>query len=122
MEDAMASPQSEVRALIDNQFGAIRTKDIERLMSLYSPEVIYFDVVPPLQYAGAAALRGRFSEWFDGYEGSLGMDARDLKILAGADIAVAHWLSRVTGTLKKDARWDPGSVRPVAANGRITGG
>jgi hypothetical protein len=37
MEDAMASPQTEVSAL----------KDIDRLMSLYSPDIVYFDVVPP---------------------------------------------------------------------------
>jgi ketosteroid isomerase-like protein len=96
----MPSTQSDVRTLIDNQSEAIRTKDVDRLMSLYSPDVVYFDVVPPLQYAGAAALRGRFLQWFDGYSGSLGMDIRDLNILASGDIAVAHWLSRVSGTLK----------------------
>ena len=100
MEDRMASTQSDVRTLFDNQFAAIRTKDIDRLMSLYSPDIIYFDVVPPLQYVGAAALRERFSQWFDGYKGSLGMESRDLNISASGDLAVAHWLSRVRGTLK----------------------
>jgi uncharacterized protein (TIGR02246 family) len=96
----MASTRSEVRSLLENQSEAIRTKDIDRLMSLYSPDVVYFDVVPPLQYAGAAALRGRFLQWFDGYKGSLGMEMRELNILASGDMAVAHWLSRVSGTLK----------------------
>jgi ketosteroid isomerase-like protein len=97
----MASTQSEVRSLLENQSEAIRTKDIDRLMSLYSPDVVYFDLVPPLEYyAGAAALRGRFLQWFDGYKGSLGMETRDLHILASGDMAVAHWLSRVSGTLK----------------------
>jgi ketosteroid isomerase-like protein len=100
MEDAMASTESEIQALLDNQFEAIRSKDLDRLMSFYSPDVIYFDVVPPLQFAGADALRGRFSEWFEGYQGSLRMDARDLRISVGADMAVANWLSRVSGTLK----------------------
>jgi len=96
----MASTQSEVRSLFERQFEAIRIKDIDRLMAFYSPDVVYFDVVPPLQFAGAAALRGRFSEWFDGYTGPLGMDTRDMHILTSGDIAVAHWLSRVRGTLK----------------------
>jgi ketosteroid isomerase-like protein len=100
MEDAMASTQSEVTALLDNQSAAIRSKNIDRLMSVYSPDIIYFDVVPPLQYAGAAALRGRFLQWFDGYKGSLGMEIRELNISVSGDIAVAHWLSRVGGTLK----------------------
>jgi ketosteroid isomerase-like protein len=96
----MASTESEVRSLLGNQSEAIRIKDLDRLMSLYSPDVLYFDVVPPLQYAGAAALRGRFSQWFDGYKGGLRMEIRDLNILTGGNIAVAHWLSRVSGTLK----------------------
>lgn len=96
----MASTESEVRALLDSQSEAMRTKDIDRLMSVYSPDIIYFDTVPPLQYAGAAALRGRFLQWFDGWKGSLGMEIRDRKIVASGDIAVAHWLSRASGTLK----------------------
>ena len=43
-------------------------KDIDWLMSHYSPDIIYFDLVPPLQYVGAVALRDRFLEWFDGYK------------------------------------------------------
>jgi uncharacterized protein (TIGR02246 family) len=96
----MASTESEVKALLDNQAEAIRNKDLDRLMSLYAPDVIYFDVVPPLQYAGSAALRGRFQQWFDGYTGALRVDMRDLKIVASGDIAIAYWFSRVTGTLK----------------------
>lgn len=96
----MASTQAEVRALIDSQLAAIRTKDISRLMSLYSEDIVYFDVVPPLQYVGSAALRGRFLRWFDGFEGPIRMDTRDLSISTGGNLAVAHWLSRASGTLK----------------------
>jgi ketosteroid isomerase-like protein len=52
MEDAMASPQTEVSASLDSWSEAIRSKDIDRLMSLYSPDIVYFDVVPPLQFGG----------------------------------------------------------------------
>ena len=96
----MDSTQSEVRVLLDNQSAAMRSKDIDRLIALYSPDIVYFDVVSPLQYAGAAALRRRFLQWFDGWKGSIGMEIRDLNILASGDIAVAHWLSRASGTLK----------------------
>ncbi len=65
----MDSTQSEVRALLDSQSEAMSTKDIDRLMSLYSADIVYFDTVPPLQYAGSAALRGRFLQWFDGWKG-----------------------------------------------------
>jgi ketosteroid isomerase-like protein len=53
----MTSTQSQITALLESQAGAMRAKDIDRLMSLYSPDIVYFDVVPPLQYVGSAALR-----------------------------------------------------------------
>ena len=96
----MASTESEVRALFDSRSEAIRLKDIDRLMSLYSPDVVYFDLVPPLQYAGSAALRDRFLDWFGRWESSIGQELRDLNILASGDIAAAHMLIRASGTLK----------------------
>jgi ketosteroid isomerase-like protein len=95
----MASTQSEIRALLDSRSEAVRTKDIDRLMSFYSPDIVYFDVVPGLQYTGSAALRARFSEWFDGFK-SFGQEIRDLNILASGDIAVAYMLIRAGVTLK----------------------
>jgi ketosteroid isomerase-like protein len=74
-------------------------KDIDHLMSLYSADIVYFDLVPPLQYVGSAALRQRFLEWFDGWKSSIGMEIRDLTIAAGGDIAAAHMLLRASGTL-----------------------
>ena len=38
--------QAEVKALLDRWSEACRTKDIDRLMSLYAPDITYFDVVP----------------------------------------------------------------------------
>jgi uncharacterized protein (TIGR02246 family) len=100
LEDAMDANQSDVRALLDAQVEAIRRKDLDRLMSLYSPDIVYFDVVPPLQYVGSAALRGRFTTWFDGYRDAIDFEIRDLTIAADRDLAVSHWLSRASGTLK----------------------
>ena len=93
-------PESEVRALLDRQSDAMRAKDIDRLMPLYSPDIVYFDVVPPLQFVGSAALRRRFLDWFDGFKGPIDMEIRDLHVSASGDSAVAFWLSRAKGTLK----------------------
>jgi ketosteroid isomerase-like protein len=95
----MSSTESEVRALLDRQCEAVSTKDIDRLMSLYSPDVVYFDTVPPLRYAGSAALRARFVEWFDGWKGLFTLEMRDVEILASVDFAVAMRFSRARGTL-----------------------
>jgi ketosteroid isomerase-like protein len=100
MEEAMASTESEVRALLDSRSEAIRLKDIDRLMSLYSPDIVYFDLVPPLRYAGSAALRSRFLQWFDRWKSSIGQEIREVNILESGDIAAAYMLVRASGTLK----------------------
>lgn len=96
----MDSTQSEVRALLDSWSEAARIKDIDRLMSLYSPDITYFDVVPPLQYTGSATVRRNFLRWFDGWKSSIGMEIHDLNILASGDVAAAFMLIRTSGTLK----------------------
>jgi ketosteroid isomerase-like protein len=100
MEDAMASTESEIRTLLENWSEAARAKDIDRLMSLYSPDIVYFDVVPPLQFAGSAAVRANFLRWFGGFESSIGQEVRDQHISLSGDIAVAYMLIRASGTLK----------------------
>jgi ketosteroid isomerase-like protein len=96
----MASTESEVGALLDSRSEAAWTKDIDRLMSFYSPDIVYFDIVPGLQYTGSDALRPRFLEWFKSFEGSIGQEMRDLNISASGNLAVAHMLIRASGTLK----------------------
>jgi ketosteroid isomerase-like protein len=95
----MDSTHSEISALLDSQSDAMSTKDIDRLMALYSSDVVYFDTVPPLHFAGSAALRGRFLQWFDGWRGLFRVEIRDVHVLASGDIAVAYRFSRARGTL-----------------------
>jgi ketosteroid isomerase-like protein len=94
----MASNDSEVREFLDSRVDACRTKDIDRLMSLYSPNIVYYDVVPPLQIVGSAGVRRNFIRWFDEYEGPIGLEVHDLAIATTADIAFAHMLGVDSGT------------------------
>ncbi len=100
MEDAMASTQSEVRALLESWSEAIRIKDIDRLMSLYSPNIVYFDCVPPLHFTGSDAVRRNFLRWFNEYEGEISLETRDLNIAISGDVAFAHMLHLDSGTRK----------------------
>jgi ketosteroid isomerase-like protein len=83
----MASSDSEVRGLLDIRVDASQAKDIDRLMSLYSPDIIYFDVVPPLQFTGAADVRRNFMRWFDEYDGPISLETHDLTVATSADVA-----------------------------------
>lgn len=98
--------ESEIRTLVDSRSEAARTKNLDQLMSYYSDDIVYFDVVPPLQYVGAAALRDRFREWFDGYQSGIGQDVHDMNVVVSGDIAVAFMLVRTGGTLKSGHELD----------------
>jgi ketosteroid isomerase-like protein len=86
-------------ALIEARSEAFRLKDIDLTMSLYAPDIVYFDLVPPLRYAGAAALRQRFTDWFSRWQGGIGMELRDLQVDTDGEVAAACMLLRASGTL-----------------------
>ena len=95
----MTTCEQEVRALFEERSHAIAAKDIERLMALYSHDVVYFDLVPPLRYTGADALRARFLDWFGRWEGPIGQQAHELDVTTDSSLATAHMLIRASGTL-----------------------
>jgi ketosteroid isomerase-like protein len=93
MKDEMTSIQSEIKTCLDNRVEACRAKDIDRLMSLYSCDIVYFDCVPPLQgFIGADAVQRNFLRWFDEYEGPIGLETRNLHIAMSGDVAFVHML------------------------------
>jgi ketosteroid isomerase-like protein len=88
-----------IKALLDRRGEAAWAKDIDQLMSVFSPDIVYFDIVPPLRYSGADALRERFTDWFGRWQGPIGQELHDVEVLASGDVAAAHMLVRASGTL-----------------------
>src|SRR5262245_14172963 len=114
MEPVMNQSEHEVRALLDSRVEACRKKDIDALMSLYSPDIVYFDVVPPLQFVGPDAVRPNFVRWFDEYEGPIGLETHYLDVAVSGDVAFAHMLHLDTGTVPTDAdSAEPAPVRSL---------
>ena len=88
----MDSIQEDIRTLLESRVEACRVKDIDRLMSLYSPDVVYFDVVPPIHFTGSDAVRANFLRWFHEYEGPIGLETHDLHLAISGEVAFAHML------------------------------
>jgi ketosteroid isomerase-like protein len=95
----MTSTVSDLHALFEARAAAVWDKDIDRLLAVYTADVVYFDVVPGLRYVGTAALRDRFLHWFSSYQSPIGQAARDITIDASGDLAIAHMLIHASGTL-----------------------
>lgn len=96
----MTSSETEVKALLEGWSGATRARDIDRLLSLYATDAIYFDLVAPLRFTGLDEIRHNFLRWFDTWQSAIGMEIRELNILMSGDVAAAFMLHRTSGTLK----------------------
>jgi uncharacterized protein (TIGR02246 family) len=101
-----AGGEAQIRALLDEQIAAVRAKDVSGLLASYAPDVVVFDLVNPLQYRGSDALRNRAAEWLSSFEGPVGYEAREVRIMAGDDVAYCHSLNRVTGRTTQGKKID----------------
>ena len=100
--------ETAIRELINGFVSAIRAKDINGVMSVFAPEVVSFDLGPPLQHGGGGAFVKRWQELFESYQSPIDYEVRDLSITAGEEVAFSHSLNKIGGTLKnsqKSDRW-----------------
>lgn len=98
--------ESAIRELIDGLVGAVRAKDINRVMSAYAPDLVAFDIVPPLQYVGASTFMKPWQEVFERYQGPIHYEVRELAVTAGNDVAFSHSLNRMSGTMTSGSKTD----------------
>jgi ketosteroid isomerase-like protein len=98
-----AVDQIQIMKLVDNWANAIRTKDLNARMVNYAPNIQLFDVVEPLEYFGANAVRKRASEWFSAFDGPLDFEMHDLRLSSDGDVAFSHSLNHVIG-MKTDGK------------------
>jgi ketosteroid isomerase-like protein len=89
--------ESVIRHRIGELAQAIRDKDLDRLMEFYASDVEVFDVRFSLNVPGAPAYRHNFENWFESFEGPLGFEHHNLRIVAAENSAFCHYLALVTG-------------------------
>lgn len=97
----------QISELMNNLAEAVRTKDANRLIANYAPDVVAFDVVNPLQYTGSDAVKERAEQWLATFEeGLVGYEVDELKITAGDDTAYCHCLNHVYALTKTGNKLD----------------
>ncbi len=89
--------EAQIRALIADQANAICAKDLDRNMGHYAADTVVFDVKPSFQLRGASAFRRMWEACLPYFPASTGTETRDLQVHVSGDLALAHWLWRLTG-------------------------
>jgi len=106
VEQDRATEEAAIRKLIDGFVRAIRAKDIEGVMSVFSPDVVSFDISPPLQHGGGDAFVKRWQALFDSYQTPIAYELRELSIDASDEVAFSHSLNRMSGTMTNGVKTD----------------
>jgi len=96
--DVMAREDAQIRESMDASGQALRAKDINALMEHYAPEIVTFDVRPPLQIEGVDAYRKNFEAWFASVQGPIDYEISNLRITMSDDVAFSHYLVHVKST------------------------
>ena len=106
MTTQRATDEANIRQRINGWLEALRSMDLEGVMSLYAPDIVSFDLGPPLRHVRAKAKEKNWANAFAMYQRPLGYEMRDLTVTVGDDVAFAHSLNRVSGTMKNGNRTD----------------
>jgi ketosteroid isomerase-like protein len=90
--------EAHIRQRVEDVVKALRAKDIDGVMSIYAPNIVSFDITPPLRYVGADIKRRAWQEAFAAYT-SFGYEVHDLHVTTNGELAFVHSLNHVNGTL-----------------------
>jgi uncharacterized protein (TIGR02246 family) len=115
---------AQIRDLVDSLAQALRAKDLDALMAHYAPDVVVFDLPPPLHRRGADAYRKNFEGWFAMVEGQIDYQVSELRIAIGGDVAFFHHLARVRTRRKtgdETGYWSDYSVRVSSGCRKVNG-
>lgn len=119
----MSTDEAQIRAQVDRFRDAFCGKDVDAIMTVFAPDVVSFDIVPPLWCLGADALRAHWEKTFAAHEGRIDYEIHDLEVAVSGDLALTHSLNRKRGTIRGSVseqwlRWTAG-WRPLDATWRI---
>lgn len=91
--------EAQIRQLFEDWKAAFEARDVERVMSFYAPEIVAFDIMPPMQFAGEEAWRGNWVDFLGQFEDDPTLEIEDFRIHCSGDIAFVHGFTRLQGTM-----------------------
>src|SRR6476661_8523538 len=95
--DAIAD-EAAIRTLLEAIASAVRARDVEAFLKLCAPDVVIFDLVPPLAHRGADAARESWKTAVGAFSGPAEYESLQLEIAVSGDVAFACSLNRFGGT------------------------
>lgn len=106
MQDKVSGDAAQIRKVIEHWAAALRAKDLEGVLTTFTPGARTYDLAPPLQQ-DAAGRRQALAAWFPGFSGPIRyVVGDDLDIAVGGDVAFSCSRNRLGGTLNSGDEFD----------------
>ena len=108
VEEHKNSDEAEIKRVLEDWVEALRARDIDGVSSIYAPDLVAFDLVPPLKYVGAETYRKHWLEGWSLLQGAMGYEVADLDIMVSDDVAFTrsfNWSSVTLTTGQKTEFW-----------------
>jgi uncharacterized protein (TIGR02246 family) len=90
----VGTAESRIAALIEAWADAVRRHDLPGILAHHQPDIVMFDVPPPLQSRGVDEYKKTWDLFFKYHQPSQAFDIEELAITAGDDVAFAVALMR----------------------------
>jgi ketosteroid isomerase-like protein len=87
--------RAEIEAFLQQLARAHIDHDADAIVEAYAPDAVIFELAPPLARRGTN--RGNLEAWLASWDGPIQIDARDVSIQVGGDLAFVSALNRMRG-------------------------
>jgi uncharacterized protein (TIGR02246 family) len=98
MNENRMADEGAICDLVENWARAVRNKDLDGILANHSPDILMFDVPPPIQSKGIEAYKKTWDLFFSWSQDSRIFDISEMNITAGNDVAFVTALMRCSGT------------------------
>ena len=111
VSDDALTDETAIRELVDGFVRAIRAGDIDGVLSVFAPDVVSFDLGPPLKHGGGEAFRRRWQAFFAAHDDPQVYEVTDLTIAVDGNTAFSRSLNRTSNSPERWVRWTAGYRR-----------
>lgn len=95
---ALSHDEMAIRALLDRWSAAVRQQDYVGIRADHDPDILMFDVPPPLLSRGLDAYMATWEKFFSWSDKPVAFDFQDVQVTASNDVAFATAIGRCAGT------------------------
>jgi ketosteroid isomerase-like protein len=103
-EDRKRTDEATIRELVENWASAVRARDLKGILANHSPDILMFDVPPPLASKGLESYAKTWDLFYSWSDDPVIFDIKSMDITGGSDVAFVAALMRCAGTEKSGER------------------